>query len=407
MASYPSSQGNIPPPQFPMPSPQPDQPSYGYPFADPAHSTSDFPVADAAPPPKRSKWRHFVKGTQEMIKKRWPRYFFLTAVCQGIICIAFESYTFGRFNAGVDEETAKLKQTADVDAQLKTIPTFLSLFMLGFLYEVVLTWDALIAKNTIQVIGLVISNLALLIYTSIQISDIGIAIDKLRDVNIIRGFDTWWSVHPMLVAIPCILAVGTISFALIAWKLYQEFAWDILKHIGADYRMKKRFLHYQIYIALLKFDFFFFIGFTVQFLVVVGGSSTVETALTAAAIPVTMGILLAAAWFTKKEFKPGVYGIVALYLGGLAYFIFKLARIYDPGHAEAYRPVAKSLSAFAVLTIILIVCTIVNALVCMFNFGHGLKQHLNAPRQELDKDQVSYSLNDVKQPQIPSRMTID
>lgn len=120
-----------------------------------------------------------------------------------------------------------------------------------------------------------------------------------------------------------------------------------------------------------------------------------------------MGILLAAAWFTKKEFKPGVFGIVALYLGGLAYFIFKLARIYDPVHEAKYKPVAKSLSAFAVLTIILIVLTIANALVCMFNFGHGLKPHLNAPRKELDQDQISYSLNDVKQAQQPSRMTID
>lgn len=146
----------------------------------------------------------------------------------------------------MDWPWAEKNPDTDVKAQLKTVPTFLSLFMLGFLYEVALSWDALIAKNTIQIIGIVISNLALLVYTSIQIFDIGTAIEKLRDHNVIPGFDTWWSIRPMLIAIPCILAVGSIMYAFIAWKLYQEFAWDILKQIGADYRMKKRFLHYQV-----------------------------------------------------------------------------------------------------------------------------------------------------------------
>lgn len=96
-----------------------------------------------------------------------------------------------------------------------------------------------------------------------------------------------------------------------------------------------------------------------------------------------------------------------LYLGGLTYFIYKLARIYDPSQSKAYMPVRKSLTAFAVLTIILIILTIINALVCLFNFDHGLKQHLQTARQEIDKDQASYSMHDVKQTQLPSRMTID
>lgn len=99
--------------------------------------------------------------------------------------------------------------------------------------------------------------------------------------------------------------------------------------------------------------------------------------------------------------------IMILYLGGLAYFIYKLARIYDPIEQQYYMPVRKSLTAFAVLTIILIILTIINALVCLFNFGRGLKHHLNSPRQEIDKDQASYSMNDVKQAPLPTRMTID
>ena len=110
-------------------------------------------------------------------------------------------------------------------------------------------WDALRLKNTIQVIGVCIANLALLVYTAIQVDQIAEAIKVLRDIPLalkLTEDEIWGGIRGFLVAIPCIIAVCTLAMAFVAWKLYQEFAWDILKHIGADYRMKKRFLHYQV-----------------------------------------------------------------------------------------------------------------------------------------------------------------
>lgn len=153
-------------------------------------------------------------------------------------------------NATIDSNTT---------AQYKTIPTFLTLFIFGFLYELLLTWDALRLKNTIQIIGLCIANLALLVYTAIQIDQIDTAVTDLGNANALSGAYTsasgeavtaaqalWAEIQGFLIAIPIILAVVTIFLSYIAWKLYQVFAWDILKQIGADYRMKKRFLHYQV-----------------------------------------------------------------------------------------------------------------------------------------------------------------
>ncbi|KAI0474758.1 hypothetical protein F4859DRAFT_521811 [Xylaria cf. heliscus] len=361
----------------------------------------------AATPP--SRLAVFKKGTIEIFKRRWPRWFFLAIILQAIVCMVFEAYTFGLFQAGLNNTNNVSFSGVDVQSQLKTIPTFLGLFILGFIYEVILVWDALIAKNTIQIIGVCIANLALLVYGALQIDQIHTAIEILQGKNVFWNQNVWAETQAELIAIPAIIGLITLILSFMAWKLYQEFAWDILKQIGADYRMKKRFLHYQIYIALLKFDFFFFVGFTIQFLVVVGRTrSEVEFGLTAAAIPVTIAILLCAAWSTRREWKAGMWIVGILYLGGLTYFIYKLARIYSPSQREAYLPVQKSLTAFAVLTIILIVLTIINALVCLFNFDHGLKQHLLKPsQQEMDKDQASYSMHDVKQAQIPSRMTID
>lgn len=152
-----------------------------------------------------------------------------------------------------------LKADDDTAAQYKTIPTFLTLFIFGFLYELLLVWDALRLKNTIQIIGICIANLALLVYTAIQIDQIHEALTLLGQNQGLDGGYTneqgvvispqqalWDEVQGFLIAIPIILAVGTIVLSFIAWKLYQVFAWDILKQIGADYRMKKRFLHYQV-----------------------------------------------------------------------------------------------------------------------------------------------------------------
>jgi hypothetical protein len=108
-----------------------------------------------------------------------------------------------------------------------------------------LVYDALRLKNTIQVIGICICNVGLLIYGAVQIEQIQQAVGVLQDNDAFNG-DIWNQTRPILIAIPCILALGSILMIFIAWKLYDEFAWTIYKHISADLRMKRRYLTYQV-----------------------------------------------------------------------------------------------------------------------------------------------------------------
>lgn len=156
---------------------------------------------------------------------------------------------FGRFQFSLEYQ-----EESNIDDRLKsqyrTIPTFLTLFIFGFLYMLFLTWDALRLKNTIQIIGLCVANLAIFVYAILQIDQINNSIDVLLRENALKPDEedrnVWALCKPFLIAVPAVVGVVTVIMGGLAYQLYREFAWDILKQIGADYRMKKRFLHYQV-----------------------------------------------------------------------------------------------------------------------------------------------------------------
>lgn len=70
----------------------------------------------------------------------------------------------------------------------------------------------------------------------------------------------------------------------------------------------------QIYIALLKFDFFFFLAFTVQFLVIIQNTKQVELYLTIAAIPITIVLLFLAGYWVRREVMSGMVCIIVRHL---------------------------------------------------------------------------------------------
>ncbi|KAI9043067.1 uncharacterized protein KD926_004570 [Aspergillus affinis] len=329
----------------------------------------------------------------------WTWSFVIVTLIQTIVTLALECYVFANFQL-------QLRPKADQVTASKTIPCFLALYSFGFIYELVLVYDALRMKNTIQVIGLCMCNVGLLIYGAVQVQQIKEAVGVLTDNNAINE-DIWGESEPFLIIIPCVVAMGTLLMTIIAWRLYDEFAWSIYKHISADLQMKRRYLTYQIYIALLKFDFFFFLGFTVQFVVIVTERADIEFGLTLAAVPVTILILVCAAVFVRRESTFGMIVIILLYFAAMAYFLFKLVRMYAPGTYLMYLPARRSLTFFAVITLVLIVMTIVNASMCMHNFHKGLKPHINKKKERKEAEKSTTELSSNITGQVPNRMMID
>ena len=170
----------------------------------------------------------------------WTWSFFLVALFQAMICLGLEAYVFGEFEASLLAPA----RGEDAPPQAKTIPTYLAIFIFGFIYQLVLVWDALRLKNTIQVIGICLYNLGMMVYAAVEMDQVNESVKILGPGNI--DTNTWTYLNPCLIATPCVLALGTVLLSFVAWKLYDEFAWTIYKHISADLRLKKRYLTYQV-----------------------------------------------------------------------------------------------------------------------------------------------------------------
>jgi hypothetical protein len=333
----------------------------------------------------------------------WTWSFLIIAFLESVVVLGFEGFVFATFQNNIQK-----KEGSDtVPSQARTIPTYLTLFIFAHVFLIGLVYDALRLKNTIQVIGLCFFNGALFIYAAIQMDQIREANDYLEADNRSRR-NIWPDIQPFLIAIPCVLGLCTILMSIVAWKLYDEFAWTIYKHISADLRMKRRYLTFQIFVALLKFDFFFFLGFTIQFLVIVLDSSDIEFQLTIVVIPLTIIFLLTAAWATRRELTWLMAIVVVVFHGSMAYFLFKLVRMYnDESRRDLYLPARRSLTSFAVITLILITITIVNAVTCMLNFNKGLKPHITKRKFPSDEDKHGMTEMGPQAHPVPSRMTID
>lgn len=203
------------------------------------------------------------------------------------------------------------------DATLR-LRSFLGLYIFALFYELALSYDALRRKNTFQLIGLCICNLGLLVYGIIQTKEIKDTLSSLSG-STVNAAHLWVEYRIALILVPVVLGVGTVCMSVVTWKLRAEFSWTIYKSISADLQMSWRYTTYQVggasdfcypgcltnilqvYIALLKFDFFFIFGTQLQVLLALKDYTDKEFIIQAAMIPIAIVSLILAARFCRLE----------------------------------------------------------------------------------------------------------
>ncbi|CAE6421348.1 unnamed protein product [Rhizoctonia solani] len=298
------------------------------------------------------------------------RLYLLVVLIESAIDVVIEGIIYLKMKDTLDglEGGSLTDQQAD-DLTIKRLPVYLGIFAFAHVYQFILAMFAVHQRNIMQFVFLGIFNMALLTYSIIQISEIRVKSDvviKEASQQVVKALTS---------AIPCVISVAQIVYVGLAWKIYQEFGWKVYKLLGADRLVKKMYAHYLFYECLIKFDGFFWVGFSYLALVLSPGD--VEYYLTMAMTPGCFLVLLVGHLAARHENK---WMMISFFLGclcALIYFTYKLYRIFSLRALPEYVGVWKSHSIFAAISILFLLITFGSGLLVWSNFGKGLKKQMD------------------------------
>lgn len=168
----------------------------------------------------------------------------LTAKC-ALVLIALEAVCV----IGLESYIATLFYGTQDNTVYRNIPVYLLLFVTAQIFENVLLIDAVMSKNVIELVAFCVFHWCAFAYSLFQYFQLRDPLQNSANLNL------WQKTQPLLIAIPCVVALcGSILSAMV-YKLYREFGWDIYKRIGADPRIKRNVLTlFRIHFLLNRID---------------------------------------------------------------------------------------------------------------------------------------------------------
>lgn len=294
--------------------------------------------------------------------------FLLVSLVSAFLIMVLEGFMFGALTVHRNRFTSQLRYFE--------MSIFLSLFIFAAVYQCVITVIGLITKNMLLLAMLCLFYVCMLIYTGIQYQEI------TRRVNLVG--DTRWDQAIFATNVTTIVVISATLISqllLIYFVLWRGVQWFRFKKIGASFEIKRLYSYFQIHRSLLLFDFFFFLGFTVQFIVImIADKGSTEFILTCVMLPLTVVVLVASDFAATREWLWLTICTTLCFLAGMAYVLFKIIRLYTK-YSSAYNvavvpgdyfPGRSSLVSFGVITLIFLLATLVMEGMMMCNYNKGL-----------------------------------
>ncbi|KAG8880865.1 hypothetical protein FRB97_000375 [Tulasnella sp. 331] len=299
-----------------------------------------------------------------------------TVVIQGIAVLTMVVITFAKVN---DEPDISL-----TESNFRTIPCYLALFAFAIIFEVLVTLDALKRRNIIQLIGVLIFHALCILFAALQIHQTHTALVKAEGFDcqgaspsqpICSDLHTLYrNVLPFLVTSPCILFASLLLLINFTRMLYVEFGWVVFYIVGANRQAKTMYQFYQVLNVLLIFDLFTFVGTTMQLLILVlTDTNGAEYPLTIIAIPVVLILIIGCIVAAKYEIKWLMTISLILMCGAMAYFLYKLVRLFTQ-NGFTYVSTRATLAVFLIVSFLMNFATFAVGLRCFADFDKDLKK---------------------------------
>ncbi|KAF9698737.1 hypothetical protein EKO04_003296 [Ascochyta lentis] len=261
------------------------------------------------------------------------------------------------------------------------VPVNFGLFVLGNVYLAGLAFDALRARNNLQLFGICIFNVGVFVFSVMRYGQTSENADRLRtgyalgDRPFVDANLPFWSkIQAALIVSAIIVGVCMLSSWLLTFRLNREFAWAIYRHISGSLSVRRKYLTYQVLLVVIKLEVYFLIAFVVVYGLVDVHFEIPEFPLTIAIIPLLWIQVAMTIYFTKREHNLGAIAAIVLRIGEIAYLISRILVLNDIPHSPRSSTLLKNemlLFAGCSLTLATIAC--VNATLCLFNFNRGLK----------------------------------
>jgi len=251
-------------------------------------------------------------------------------------------------------------------------------------FQVILCLDALIQRNSIQLLSLVVFNILSLAYVTVQIyQHIILEEEGTNDAKFqpdekfpTREFTKDFHVKRMR-PIEYVIAVLVFGFSIylgfLSYQLMKEFGWKNYKIYTADLQVRNALISLTILQTLIKLDVFFFVSYAIQLLPSksIGYSDSLfETFL----IFIGGFLMLSIAWYSvTKEMKYILFLVINLSFISLGYIIYRIFRInFRKDGMEPYKFTKRLLTFTLSVTFILVSVSIYYAIICFKNMKRGI-----------------------------------
>ncbi|WWD03644.1 hypothetical protein V865_001699 [Kwoniella europaea PYCC6329] len=311
-------------------------------------------TSSASPGEKQSRrnnmdsYQNQVKKSRHALPTRLEKLYMAVAAFEAVVITSIAFAVFGLVQANIKSQNAKVR----------TVPVYLAVFIMAQIFSLLYIFDALRARNIVQLIMHLFFNLCMLIYSILQIPQTKNALSNDNAPGACGSFERCTGPDSLFNLLQKLMIVPPIIFGL----------------FGAQPELKRAHRHYQTMISLLKMLLFFGLAFCTAMLILASAWSAkrAEFIITIIAFPLVILFMLGCGWALRKENKPMMAACLVLMVAGIAYFIYKLATLWLPRTEGLYSNTKITMAIFSIFSIIILLATFILSLLCINDFGKGL-----------------------------------